>query len=85
MLRESEGVHIEEVNCKGIVASFTEKSIGEWTIRSTTGANIIGIKTSDNKYIVNPTPDVKITEKDQIFVLGNPEQITKLKKVLFSG
>jgi len=85
MLRESEGVHIEEVNCKGIVASFTEKSIGEWTIRSTTGANIIGIKTSDNKYIVNPTPDVKITENDQIFVLGNPDQITKLKKVLFSG
>ena len=85
MLRESEGVHIEEIHCKGMVASFTEKSIGEWTIRSTTGANIIGIKTSDNHYIVNPTPEQKITEKDQIFVLGNPDQITKLKKVLFSG
>ncbi|MFP4022889.1 MAG: potassium channel family protein [Thiohalospira sp.] len=85
MLRESEGVHIEEIHCKGMVASFTEKSIGEWSIRSTTGANIIGIKTADNHYIVNPTPDVKITEEDQIFVLGNPEQITKLKKVLFSG
>jgi len=85
MLRESEGVHIEEIHCKGMVSSFTEKSIGEWTIRSTTGANIIGIKTSDNHYIVNPTPEQKITEKDQIFVLGNPEQITKLKKVLFSG
>ncbi|HKL07189.1 MAG TPA: NAD-binding protein [Bacteroidales bacterium] len=85
MLRESEGVHIEEIHCKGMVSSFTEKSIGEWTIRSTTGANIIGIKTSDNHYIVNPTPEQKITEKDQIFVLGNPDQITKLKKVLFSG
>ncbi|MEA2105890.1 MAG: potassium channel protein [Bacteroidota bacterium] len=85
MLRESEGVHIEEIHCKGMVASFTEKSIGEWTIRSTTGANIIGIKTSDNHYIVNPTPEQKITENDQIFVLGNPDQITKLKKVLFNG
>ncbi|MDY6799939.1 MAG: NAD-binding protein [Bacteroidota bacterium] len=85
MLRESEGVHIEEIHCKGMVSSFTEKSIGEWTIRSTTGANIIGIKTADNQYVVNPTPEQKITENDQIFVLGNPDQITKLKKVLFSG
>jgi voltage-gated potassium channel len=85
MLRESEGVYIEEIYCKGMVSSFTEKSIGEWSIRAATGANIIGIKTSDNHYIVNPTPEQKITENDQIFVLGNPEQITKLKKVLFSG
>jgi voltage-gated potassium channel len=85
MLRESEGVHIEEIHCRGMVAAFTEKSIGDWSIRTTTGANIIGIKTTDHRYIVNPTPDVKITEDDQIFVLGNPDQITKLKKVLFSG
>lgn len=85
MLRESEGVHIEEVDCKGLTLSFAEKSIGDWSIRAATGANIIGIKTSDNKYIVNPTPDIHISENDQIFVLGDPDQITKLKKVLFSG
>ncbi|MFO7829171.1 MAG: potassium channel protein [Bacteroidales bacterium] len=83
MLRESEGVHIEEVDCKGLTLSFAEKSIGDWSIRAATGANIIGIKTSDNKYIVNPTPDIRISENDQIFVLGDPDQISKLKKVLF--
>ena len=85
MLRESDGVHIEEISCKNMSAQFTRKTIGEWSIRSTTGANIIGLKTANNNYIVNPSPDVKITGKDQIFVLGNPEQIGKLKKVLFES
>lgn len=85
MLRESDEVYIEEISCKDLSANFTEKTIGDWSIRTTTGANIIGLKTADNKYIVNPTPDVKISINDQLFVLGNPEQITSLKKVMFSS
>jgi voltage-gated potassium channel len=83
MLRESDGVHIEELSCEDLSATFVEKTIGEWSIRSETGANIIGIKTSDNKYIVNPPPTQKISNDDQLFVLGNPTQIENLKKVLF--
>lgn len=83
MLRESNGVHIEELSCKELSATFIEKTIGEWSIRAETGANIIGIKTSDNKYIVNPPPTQKISNDDQLFVLGNPTQIENLKKVLF--
>ncbi len=71
MLRESEEVYIDEISCKDISPAFTEKTIGEWSIRSATGANIIGIKTADNNYIVNPSPKVNITSNDQIFVLGN--------------
>lgn len=85
MLRESEEVYIEEISCKNMSAQFAGKSIGEWSIRSVTGANILGLKTADNNYVVNPSPDVKITDNDQIFVLGNPEQIGKLKKVLFES
>ncbi|PLX12772.1 MAG: potassium channel protein, partial [Marinilabiliales bacterium] len=84
MLRESDEMCIEEISCQDLSSQFTEKTIGEWSIRSETGANIIGLKTADNKYIVNPTPDVKISLNDQLFVLGNPEQIQKLKKVMFS-
>lgn len=83
MLREAEEEYIEEISCKNISTQFTEKTIGEWLIRTHTGANIIGLKTADNKYIVNPSPDVKITVEDQLFVLGSPEQIKSLKKVMF--
>ncbi|MDA3954445.1 MAG: potassium channel protein [Bacteroidales bacterium] len=85
MLRESDEAYIEEISCEKMSAKFTEKSIGEWSIRTTTGANIIGLKTSDNNYVVNPSADVKITNNDQIFVLGSPDQIDKLKKVLFEN
>lgn len=84
MLREGEEEYIEEISCENMSEQFTKKTIGEWSIRSETGANIIGIKTADNKYIVNPNPDIRISENDQLFVLGNPEQIKKLKKVMFS-
>jgi voltage-gated potassium channel len=83
MLRESDGIHIEEISCKNLSSNFVEKTIGDWSIRAETGANIIGIKTSDNKYIVNPAPTEKISNDDQLFVLGNPTQIENLKKVLF--
>ncbi|MCG8412268.1 MAG: potassium channel protein [Bacteroidales bacterium] len=85
MLRESEGVHIEEISCQNLCETFAEKTIGEWSIRTQTGANIIGIKTVDNKYLVNPSPQERITSKDQLFVLGNPEQIGNLKKILFES
>jgi len=85
MLSSNEGVYIEEISCKGLAKGFAEKTIGDWAIRRTTGANIIGLKTSDNSYIVNPSPQVKISANDQIFVLGNPEQIDNLKKVLFNN
>jgi len=83
MLRDKEEVYIEEMSCKNMSSQFAEKTIGEWSIRSATGANIIGLKTADNKYIVNPTPDVKISKNDQLFVLGNPDQIESLRKVMF--
>ncbi len=85
MLRGSDDAYIEEISCENISTKFTEKSIGEWSIRATTGANIIGLKTSDNNYVVNPSADVKITNRDQIFVLGSPEQINNLKKVLLEN
>lgn len=83
MLRETDEMYIEEIACRDLDSEFTEKTIGEWSIRSATGANIIGVKTTDNKYIVNPTPDIRISENDQLFVLGSPEQIKNLKKVMF--
>lgn len=85
MLRENEEVYIDEISCKDISPVFTQKTIGEWSIRRATGANIIGIKQADNNYVVNPSPEVNITSEDQIFVLGNPQQIEKLKKVLYQS
>jgi len=82
MLQTPDEVYIEEISCHNMDSCLAEKSIGEWAIRQHTGANIIGLKTKENRFIVNPTPDVKISSYDQLFVLGTSEQIQKLKDVL---
>ena len=40
------------------------------------------IKTSNGEYLFNPSPDTRLSENDKFFVLGSPEQIHKLKKVM---
>ncbi len=82
MLCREDDVLIEEVSCEDLNVSFAEKTIGEWNVRSISGANIVGMKTADKSYVVNPSPDIKITSKDQLFVLGTLIQINQLKKTL---
>jgi len=82
MLQDPDEVYLEEISCKNLDSFFTDRSIGEWSIRKHTGANIIGLKTKDNRYIANPGPDVKISSYDQLFVLGKRSEINHLKEVL---
>jgi voltage-gated potassium channel len=82
MLQTPDEVYIEEVSCQNLDSCLAEKTIGDWSVRQKTGANIIGLKTTDNKFIVNPTPDVKISSYDQLFVLGTASQIKNLKDIL---
>jgi len=82
MLQDPDEVYLEEISCNNLERRFTDRSIGEWSIRQHTGANIIGLKTKEKKYIVNPGPNVKISSYDQLFVLGRRSEINKLKDVL---
>jgi voltage-gated potassium channel len=62
-------------HCKG-------KSIRELQIRKLTGANIIGHKTNDGEYVVNPDPDTKFGSGTSFIILGTRDQIINLKKYL---
>lgn len=85
MIQGRKDVSIEEISCKKLAACFTDKSIKELDIRNVSGAKIIGIKTSENAYIINPSPEIKLTNKDQLFVLGTQPQINKLKDIINLG
>jgi voltage-gated potassium channel len=85
MLQGRKEVLIEEISCKKMAACFADKSIKELDIRNVSGANIIGVKTAENTYIINPSPEIKLTNKDQLFVLGTHDQISKLKKIVNFG
>jgi voltage-gated potassium channel len=73
---------LEEFECPEIENNGPVKTIGEYAIRRKTGANIIGFKALDGSYILNPKPDTKLIPGSKLFVLGTPDQVNEMKKIL---
>jgi len=78
-------VSLEEILYSDLAASLQNKTLRELELRHKCGANIIGFKTPDGQYIINPSPDTVIIPNSKIFVLGTKEQIKNLKKILFES
>lgn len=85
LLQSRKEVSLEEISCKNMSDEIVNKAINDIGIRDKSGANVIGLRLSDGQYVFNPPPDTKINREHQIFILGNPEQINKLRSILNSG
>jgi voltage-gated potassium channel len=75
-------VFFEELMCDNLVSVNQNCSIRDLQIREATGVNVIGFRLQDGSYIVNPPPDTPINPGSMLIVLGNLEQITKLRKLV---
>jgi voltage-gated potassium channel len=73
---------LEEIICPETQNANGSKTINELKIRKLTGVNIIGYKTADGLYILNPKPETLLTPRSKLFVLGTPEEILLTKKIL---
>ena len=73
--------YIKEIAIDDLPAEFSSKSIRDLDLRRKTGCLIIGYKTPDNKYIVNPDPGIKMMPHAKLIVLGNAEQVKKLNEM----
>jgi voltage-gated potassium channel len=80
-----EGVNLFEIVCSDLPSGFQNRTIHDMSIRRLTGANIVGFKTPDGKYIVNPPADTVMVRDGKLFLLGTPEQIRKVKEILGPG
>jgi voltage-gated potassium channel len=76
--------NLEEIECRNLPEEFINKTIYEIGVRKKSGANIVGFKTPEGKYIINPTPDTVVIPDSKLFVLGTDEQIESMKKILGS-
>lgn len=85
LLQNKEQVNLEEISVKRLDKSFVKKTIRELNIRNISQANIIGVKTIENRYVLNPPADFLLGEASHIFALGNPEQIERLKELIVTG
>lgn len=85
LLQTSHEVKIEEVSCQTLAECFHGKSIRDLNVRDKSGANIIGLKNVKGEYVFNPSPEIKLTRDDNLFVLGSPVQVNNLKDLLYQG
>ncbi len=73
-------INIEEVDFESMFHDQKERTIRNIDMRSRTGCSIIGYKSPDGEYIVNPEPDTILRPNSKVVVIGRPEQIELLNK-----
>jgi len=84
-MRGSSPTNLEEIVCSDLQNDISCKSIHEIGIRQKSGANIIGFKTPEGEFIMNPSPETNVIPGSKLFVLGTNEQIAAMKKILGSA
>ncbi|MFN4811093.1 MAG: potassium channel family protein [Bacteroidota bacterium] len=75
-------INLEEIVFSELPEQLRNHTIKDLEIRNKSGANIIGYKTADGEYVINPSADTKIIPGAKLFVLGTPQQVAKLRELL---
>jgi voltage-gated potassium channel len=81
-ITERVNIKLEEILFSKLPENMQNKSIKELEIRNRTGANIIGIKTAEGNYMINPSPDTIMKPGAKLFVLGTKDQVSKFKQII---
>jgi len=74
--------NLEEVECDCLSDKNKDRSLQKLDIRERTGVNIVGYKNPEGEFIINPGPETELNTASKLFVLGTPEQVMKLRKIL---
>ena len=73
--------HIEEIVVDDLPKEFLSKSIRDLDLRRKTGCSVIGFKTPDREYVINPDADTRLIADSKLIVLGSLDQIQSLNKL----
>ena len=76
-----DATHLREVFVDDLPKEFLSKSIRDLDLRRKTGCSIIGFKTPDCKYEINPDSNTLLVVNSKLIVLGSLEQIQNLNKL----
>ena len=71
-------MNLEEIDFKELPEDLRSCTISTLKDRAQTGCNVIGYKSAEGNYIINPNEDTKVGPGSKLFVLGNPDQIKAL-------
>jgi voltage-gated potassium channel len=72
------GANIESLSYDELPADLKDKEIRDLEAREITGVTIIGYKSPDGTYFINPSMDTVVVKGSRLFVLGSAAQVKKL-------
>ncbi|MDC8004483.1 potassium channel protein [Aureisphaera galaxeae] len=78
---EQDSINVEQIAFENVCADGREMAISELDLRKKTGCSIIGYKSPEGEYIVNPEPTTVVKKDSKLIVIGRPNQIEGLKQL----
>jgi voltage-gated potassium channel len=75
------GSNIESIAFDELPQQYQGKSLEALNLKKNTGATIIGFRTKNGEFIINPSENTILEEKSALLVLGNMEQISKVNQL----
>jgi len=73
--------NLEEIAIDNLPKEYLNRTILDLDLRRKTGCTVIGYRTPDKEYLINPDASVELTAGANLIVLGRPEQIVKLREL----
>lgn len=80
-ISEECSTNLVEIAIDDLPKEFLNKTITDLDLRKKTGCTVIGFKSANNTYLINPEANTKLTTGSNLILLGRPEQIQKLHEV----
>lgn len=76
-----QGVNVESIAYDEIPSQYQGRTLEELNLKSSTGVTIIGYKTNEGEYQINPDLSLQFIQGSKIFVLGNSQQIKDINQI----
>lgn len=71
--------NLKEIFVDNLPEQYVNKTILDLDVRRKTGCTVIGYKTPEKEYVINPEISTVLLEGSSLIVLGRPEQIKSLR------
>jgi voltage-gated potassium channel len=78
---KQDGTNIESISFEELPQHYQGKSLEALNLKKNTGATIIGFRTKNGEFIINPPENTILEEKSALLILGNMEQISKVNQL----
>jgi voltage-gated potassium channel len=78
---DDDSINVEQVPFEKVCPSGQEMAIHDLDVRKKTGCSVIGYKSPNGEYVVNPEPSLMLQKGSKIILIGRPLQIDRLKNL----